>query len=129
MALDKNGISRLSYLFVSTLRAVGGLKSIGILDEGGFLERVLLKNRIKVKTDFMSQADFKYDLKEVSTLLAYNPHEDMLPDVGHMFTDAMVIACFNRQFGYEEWRKALCDIGKVTTIYRCDSYQMMVVLK
>ena len=129
MVLSKDEVSRLSYLFVSTLRRMGGLKNIGVVDEGGFLEKTLLKNRIKVQTDFMSQAVSKYDLKKVSTLLVYAINQDMLSELSDMFDDVMVIACLNRQFGYEEWRKALCDIGNVTTIHRSDSYQMMVVIK
>jgi hypothetical protein len=131
VALSSSEVSRLAYLFISTLRSVGGLNSVGIIDSGGFLEQVLLKNRIKAQTDFMSQGDFEYDLKEVSTLLVYDSttHEMSVADLAGMFKDAMIITCFNRQLGYEEWRKALCDIGKVTTIYRCDDYQMMVVLK
>lgn len=128
MALVRDEVGRIAYLLTSLLRRLGH-RSVGIAGQSDFLKNLLFKNGIKVQTDFMSQGVSKSALSKVSGLVAYNPEYESVSSLSGVFDDFMVIACWNVDFSYEDWRKSLCQMGKLTPIYRSDSYQVVVVTK
>lgn len=128
MPLYKDEVGRVSHLMIGTLRRMGAISS-GVVGQSTFLKDLLSKNCIAVETDFMSEGVPKSGLKPVKALLAYNPSHQKLCEMGQMFSDFMVIACWNTDFGYEEWRKSLYDIGTPTDIHRGKHYQVILVTK
>jgi len=114
---------------LSTLRRLGCVSRIGVLDRSRMLNMLLFKNRFKVQIDFMSQAVSKSGLSAASTLLAYDIDIEQVPQLDAMFSDVLIIACWNRDFGYEEWLESLYQLGSAIPIYRDNAYQVVVVSK